>query len=316
MKKVSIITPVYNTEKYLKRCIDSVLNDDYKDIELIIVNDGSKGNCDEIINSYQDNRIVYLKEENSGIGKARNNALDKATGDYIIFLDSDDSLNKNAIKTMVDTIESKNYDMVVSNYEDVYENGKIEKIDFNNINNNIYNNPRMINIINLGPSNKIYKRELFDNLRFPENVKYEDFALVLKLISKSLSIGHTKEYLFNFNRLSTGETLTVDKRVFDIFASLKDVIDYFDNLKYPKDSIKESVKEEINYFVTMMCTLYATKQKHQKDKEVKTKFINEAYEFLNKYVPNYKQNKYFKDCNIFKRIIQKSKWLLKIYCSI
>lgn len=316
MKKVSIITPVYNTEKYLNRCIDSVLNQTYKDIEFIIINDGSNGNCDEIINSYNDKRIVYIKQKNGGIGNARNNGLKEVTGNYILFLDSDDSLNEDAVKILVDTLESKNYDMVVSNYQDVYENGRIDKINLNGIKGNIFNNPKMINIINLGPSNKLYKKELFDNLRFPENVKYEDFALVLKLISKSLNIGYTNKYLFNFNRLSTGETLTVDKKVFDIFNSLKDVINYFDNLRYPKESIRKNVKDELDYFIIKMSTLYATKQKYQKDKEVKTKFINEAYDFMKKYVPNYKQNKYFKDCSFIKRTIQKNKLLLKIYCSI
>lgn len=317
MKKVSIITPVYGTEKYLPKCIESVLNNDYKNIEFIIINDGSKGNCDEIVNSYHDERIKYINQKNGGIGNARNNGIKSSTGDYLLFLDSDDDLASNAISKMVNLSEEKGYDIVVTNYQDIYQgNNKVDKINLPDIQGNIYNNPSLINNINLGPSNKLFKKELFNNLSFPENVKYEDFALVLKLISKSLNIGHVEDYLFNFNRLNTGETLVVDKRVYDIFKSLDETLDYFNKLKYPKKEIKEKVMNEVYYFITKMCTLYASKSKYQKDKEVKYKFIDDAYDYLKNNVPDYKHNKYFKDCSFIKRTIQKNKFLLKIYCML
>ena len=91
MKKgISIIVPIYNSEKYLNKCIDSLINQTEKNIEIILVNDGSTDNSEEIIKEYKDKRIKYYKNKNQGIGKTRNFGIEQATGSYIMFVDSDD----------------------------------------------------------------------------------------------------------------------------------------------------------------------------------------------------------------------------------
>ncbi len=100
MKKISVIIPVYNTEKYLKRCFDSVIEQDYQNLELVIINDGSKDNSELIIKEYKEkypNLISYYKKENTGVADTRNFGIEKATGDYIMFLDSDDYTIKKKI---------------------------------------------------------------------------------------------------------------------------------------------------------------------------------------------------------------------------
>ena len=93
---ISIIVPIYNTEKYLNKCIDSIINQTKKELEILLINDGSTDNSEKIIKTYKDKRIKYFKNKNQGIGKTRNFGIEKATGKYLMFLDSDDYLEKNA----------------------------------------------------------------------------------------------------------------------------------------------------------------------------------------------------------------------------
>ena len=106
--KVSIIIPVYNSEEYIKRCLESVINQTYKNLEILIINDGSKDKSDEIIKSYKDDRIKYITQENRGLSGARNTGIDNSTGDYIMFLDSDDSIDLDAVSLLVERIKRIN----------------------------------------------------------------------------------------------------------------------------------------------------------------------------------------------------------------
>lgn len=124
MVKVSIIMCVYNAEDVVKRAIDSVLNQTYKDIELIVVNDGSKDGTRSIIDesALNDNRICAIHKENGGPGKARNTGIDMASGKYIMFIDSDDEYESNMVEEMVTRIEENSYDLVCCGYNNVVYN--------------------------------------------------------------------------------------------------------------------------------------------------------------------------------------------------
>ncbi len=123
--KVSIIMPVFGTEKYIKASIESVLAQDYQNWELVIVNDCSKDKCEEIILGFDDSRIKYIKnEKNSGALVTRNNAMKNATGDYIAFLDSDDLWKKEKLSTQIEFMQKNNYDFSCTNYEHIDENSK------------------------------------------------------------------------------------------------------------------------------------------------------------------------------------------------
>lgn len=118
MSKVSIIVPVYNAEKGIRRCIESILNQDYNDIELIAINDGSKDNSGKILDEYatKDTRMIVIHKENSGVSDTRNIGLSKASGKYIQFLDADDYIPVDSTKSMVRAMESNNVDLVVSDF--------------------------------------------------------------------------------------------------------------------------------------------------------------------------------------------------------
>ena len=116
-QKVSIIVPVYNVEKYLKRCVDSLIEQSYKNLEIILVDDGSKDNSFSICKEYEskDSRVRIFHKENEGLGLTRNYGIEKSTGEYITFVDSDDYLTLDAVETMVEKAAVTNADVVVAN---------------------------------------------------------------------------------------------------------------------------------------------------------------------------------------------------------
>lgn len=118
MSKVSIVIPVYNAELYISRCLDSIINQTYTDLEIICVNDGSKDNSLQILKKYQekDERIFVIDKENAGVSEARNDAIKRSSGQYITFVDSDDWLEKDAIELMYKALIENNADVVRSNY--------------------------------------------------------------------------------------------------------------------------------------------------------------------------------------------------------
>ena len=128
MNKVSIIIPVYNVEKEVKSCLESAINQTYENLEILVVNDGSTDDSKEICLSLakQDKRIIYFEKPNGGLSDARNFGLERASGDYIFFLDSDDTIEKDCIETLCSLIEENQSDIAVGQFNIVYDTGKVE----------------------------------------------------------------------------------------------------------------------------------------------------------------------------------------------
>ena len=130
MKKVTLIIPVYNSEKYIGKCLDSILNQTYTNFEILVVNDGSKDNSQKVIEEYQNkypDKIIAINQENKGVSKTRNESIKKASGDYIMFIDNDDFLDSDYIETFITEAEKGDYDVVLGGYRRPNENGKIIK---------------------------------------------------------------------------------------------------------------------------------------------------------------------------------------------
>ena len=198
---VSIIVPCFNGEKYIKRCLDSILNQSYKDFEVIFVNDGSTDKTDEIIREYlSDGRVRYFKQNNKGIGATRNFGISKANGDFITFLDVDDYFTDDAIEKMANFSLKNDLDIVVTDYYVYDKNVKQYKIKDFDIT-NVKDNPNIIVDINFAPWGKLYKKDLIKNIEFEENLKYEDAPFVIKALLKAQRIGklNYSSYCKDFN---------------------------------------------------------------------------------------------------------------------
>ena len=230
-KDISIIVPIYNAEKYLNKCIDSIINQTKKELEIILINDGSTDNSETIIKKYDDKRIKYFKNKNQGIGKTRNFGIDKATGKYIIFLDSDDFLELNACEKMYEKAEKEKLDIVVCDYYRYFDNGKQEEVklpDFKN--SSLKENPNIISE-HLSPWAKIYKTDLIkkNNIKFVENLKYEDAPFVIEALDCAKKIGKINSPLNYYVIHEQSETTVRDEKVFDIIKIVDKIRKYTKN---------------------------------------------------------------------------------------
>ena len=319
MIKVSIVVPVYNTSKYLRKCLDSLVNQSLKDIEIIIINDCSADDSKDILKEYKqkyDNIILINNKVNKGIGYNRNIGISKASGKYIIFVDSDDYIEYDYVEKLYNYANKNNLDIAVCDVKKVDDNGvfisyenDIKDFDISDLK----TNPKLLLNINMGPANKLFSSKLFKDkeARFDEKLKYEDIVLIPRLIMNSDKIGKLNNIYYNYVIHEKSETTTMDKRVFDIIEIMKKVNLYLFKYKY-----YDLIKDEVEYLSIRTLLRYTLQQKMQSDKRLANKFIDDVFNYLNSEFPNWKKNKIFKKRNMLKRTIESSKLLTKIYCRL
>lgn len=300
---ISIIIPVHNSSKYLDSCLESITKQTYKNIEIICIENGSTDNSLEKLKKYKDKiKIEILKE--SGLSKARNKGIELANGKYIAFLDSDDQLELTFIEELYNNLKENNSDMSICNFKEIYE--ETNKIILRNYfpNNKISEEQIKNNLdkFNYSIWNKLYKKEIIEknNITFPISLKYEDIPFVLEYLTKCKTISKTNKYLYNYKIHKNSEQTTVDNRIYDIITIMNSCLNITN-----KDLLED--------FYINTLTTYALKMRYVKNSKLRNEFIDKAYEEINKNFPNWKKSKYIKKRNIFKRIIQKNKSLVKIY---
>lgn len=311
MTDISIIVPIYNAEKYLNKCIKSLINQTKEELEFILVNDGSTDSSEEIIKTYKDKRIKYFKNKNQGIGKTRNFGIEKATGKYIMFLDSDDYLNTHACEELFNKAEKEKLDLVINNFYRVEEESEKEEIikipEFENT--TLKENKNLLLDVNLAPWNKLYKASLLKNnkIKFVEDLKYEDAPFVIEAMDKAKKIGHINKCLNYYIIHKNSETTIRDKKIFDIIKIVDKIRKYF--------SKRKEYTETVDKLSVRILTNYTIQQRVQEDKEVGMQFIDQAFQYMKENIPDYKNNKYYKNRGFLRRTIEKNKFLTKLYCN-
>ncbi|MGE4513601.1 MAG: glycosyltransferase family 2 protein [Chryseobacterium sp.] len=237
--KISIIIPVYNVEQYLAKCLDSVIRQTYQNIEILVVNDGSTDNSAQIITDYArkyPNKIKSFHKENGGLSDARNFGIDRATGDYIGFVDSDDYITPNMYEDMVGLAEKHNAEMVICNIQKVNQKGKIvqkltqvpnmpEKID-------LEKNFSVFSDISYFACNKLFRKTLFNEKRFKRNVHFEDIQLIPQLLLMCKTIAQTQDFHYQYLERSDSITKTHTEKGLDIFKAIEDVKEFFNKTTY------------------------------------------------------------------------------------
>ena len=310
MTDISIIVPIYNAEKYLNKCIKSLINQTKQELEFVLVNDGSTDTSEDIIKSYKDKRIKYFKNKNQGIGKTRNFGIDKATGKYIMFLDSDDYLATHACEELFNKAEKENLDLVINNFyrvdEETEKQEEVKIPEFQNT--TLKENKNLLLDVNLAPWNKLYKTELLkkNKIKFVENLKYEDAPFVIEAMDKAKKIGYLNKYLNYYVIHKNSETTVRDQKVFDIIEIVDKIRTYF--------SKRKEFTEPVDKLSVRILTNYTIQQRVQLDKEVGMKFIDRAFQYMKENIPDYKDNKYYKNRGLLRRTIEKNRFLTKLYC--
>lgn len=266
---ISVIIPVYNVEKYLSRCLDSVINQTYSDLEILLVNDGSTDSSGFICDEYakKDSRIVVIHQENKGTSIARNRGLERAKGEFIGFVDPDDVISVHFYEILYNTLIKTNSDLILCNFQNFTHFNEIKEDNRSLYNSNEYNGYNFIKNFTYKKDtvryvviwNKLYKRYLWDELRFPENVKIcEDEYVWYKTMFKAHKICELDQIFYYYFKRANSITNKVYeqfsyKKEIAFIEALKDRIDFC-----KKNKLNQLLKRTEEYRNKLLRKIYLT----------------------------------------------------------
>ncbi len=293
--KVSVIVPVYNTQDYLRKCLDSLIQQDFEDYEIVVVNDGSPDESQNIIDEYKKNPIIksYVKV-NGGLSDARNYGLDRAEGEYIAFVDSDDYIKSDMLRKMYDKAKKDDLDVVVCDSINVYPDGN-EVLVHSNLH---YSDDEVKNYLIAAPMacTRMFKREIFDNIKFKVGIYYEDLHLCPKVVNLTNKIGFVEEGLYYYYQRddSIMKQKKFNNKLLDIFTVLQS----------NKDMLGKDHPLEIEYmYIThLLRTASLRFLEYDNPKE----YLNKINDIFRNDYPNWRKNIYYK----------KSSYKLKLICNL
>lgn len=287
--KITIIIPVYNAEKYLHRCFESILDNGYENLEIIPVNDGSKDGSQTIIDEYKEkypNMFFPIIEENQGIGMARNNALEKATGDYIMFIDNDDFIDKDYISRHIKELEEKDYDMVLSGYKRVTDNETQFSVTLED-----YPWSRYVSI---APWGRLYKASFLkeNDIKFLKTPIGEDiyFNLQANTLTNNIKIIDYAGYNWYQNNISVTNTISNKIKGINVIKLLNT---HYGILKEKNSINKENYDLIQIYFILLVTQFLQWLSYNCTFKEI-SKYYDEFFGWIKEHFPKYKKVKYWK----------------------
>lgn len=289
--KVSIIVPVYNAEKFLPQCLDSLVNQSLDDYEVILINDGSKDSSAEIIEQYKNKYpqiINAVTVQNGGQGRARNIGMKMAKGKYLGFADSDDWVSPDMFRLMYEKAEAEGADLTVCDIEERYDNGGSRRI-------NMSQYERLIKI-DTAVWDKLIRRDLAEGVYFPENkIWYEDLAFVIKIALKSKKQARLSEPLY-FYRVGQESTMNNNnsRKNLDIITILEDLKAFMLPLGY---------KEEFNSLVINHLLLETVKRVERQNSSDKKEVMKELRNYVKQNIPSLTKCESFKAESFNRRLI-------------
>ncbi|MEA5027113.1 MAG: glycosyltransferase [Erysipelotrichaceae bacterium] len=292
MEKISVIVPVYNVEKYLSQCLDSLVNQTFEDLKIIVVNDGSTDGSQLIIDDYQQrypHRILAVSKANGGLASARNYGLTFANGEYIGFIDSDDYIELTMYEKLYALAVQDHADLVVCDLEYFFENEVHETFISDGLNIEWNENQQKAAMLSpLFAWNKLYCRKLFteNNLNYPLGLWYEDIPVSIKIFTKAVKISWVHETLVHYRQRENSIMQSVYKpQMHDIFKSLRLMAD---QLKI--DGLYENYHDEIEYLFVEHCLYYGA-FRFLRCSGYKA-LLKEGIQLVKEYFPAWRKNKY------------------------
>ncbi len=310
MKKISVIVPVYNVEKYLDKCLTSLIKQTYKNFEIIVINDGSIDNslaiCNKYANKYDNVKVYDYK--NAGVAHARNVGIKKATGDYLLFVDSDDYIDEKLLENLNEFLKKNDCDIVCF---DMYKVVNNVNTYYHTSNSLVKDNIKRYIIGDSGPCNKLIKKKLFNNLKFMEKIYYEDLATmpILALYTNKIEFLEEPLYYYVQRDNSIMHQKKFSEKLLDIFTSLDNVYEVYDG----------NYKDEIEYlYITHLLRSASMRFLEYDDTK---EYLKEINDIIRTRFPNWKKNKYLKLSSFKLKIIcylayNKKYRLLKILMKI
>ena len=289
--KVSVIIPVWNVERYIESCLTSLLNQTLKEIEIIVVNDGSPDNSQKIIDKYvkkYPNKVKSYIKENGGQGSARNLGITFATGEYISFVDSDDWLSEDALEKMYNLAKKEKSDIVICDMVDHYPNKTI-----------YHNCTKYESVYKVTPSacNKIFKKTIIKDINFLSKLWYEDFNFTTKILLKNPKISTISEGLYHCNcREESTMNNNNSLKNLDMLIVINDLIEYQKELNiYDKNLTSYLIFDHV--LITTINRVTAQKSKNKKE------VLNKLVEYCHTNISDYKKQKFYKTISKNRKII-------------
>ncbi len=287
MQLISVIVPVYNVEKFLIKCLESIVNQTYKDLEIILVDDGSTDTSGTICDAYKekDNRIKVIHKKNEGLSEARNTGLMLATGDYISFIDSDDFIELDMYTYLISNMQKVDADIGICGTFIDYEDGK--SITKNNSKEEVLNNKEALIKLNSFSSfdmavwNKLYKKKILENIKFPFGKKSEDYFVMYRYFDRAKKVVVLPKCKYHY--FQRKNSISRSKKIsYDYIEGSKQQKDFFEK-NYTDISFVANTAYAFSYIATYNhCIGYNIKL----DKEKKKLFKTEVKEYLSDVINN------------------------------
>lgn len=290
LDKISVIVPVYNREKQISRCLDSLLSQTYENIEIIVINDGSTDNSKRIIEEYKkeySQKIVCINTKNQGVSEARNEGIAYATGEYIGFVDSDDYVDLRMYEKLYEKAKKNDLDLVACNTKALYPNKECiidcAIQDGQNINKLLIDAYAVL-------WNKLYKAENIKKLRFKKDVWYEDVLFLYQLYPMLKKVGRIEDVCYFYVQNEGSITYTYNEKLYQLIDNMNDIINY-----YKKVGKWEEYYDELEYtYVRYMYGTFVKRLAKAKDKKKFNDGIQIVMRNVMNQFPHYKKNKYIK----------------------
>ena len=293
--KVSIILPVYNVEKYLSTCLDSLLAQTLEEIEIVAVNDGSTDGSLQILQAYQSlnpEKLFTFSTENHGVSRARNYGFAHSHGEYVWFVDSDDFVEPDACRLLYEKATADGNDLVLFRYYNVDSETGIRKeyiASCHNQNFRVADKPYELPAISPYPWIKFIHRDLFNGLCFPEGIRFEDLPVAYLLAVKARSIGYVDQCFYNYRKnvgfLSRLTPSTLHIRNAIIF--MKEEMEKLGLFEQYQTELDFIAVRHFFYRFWKLLTNYETDQK-----ELKLQLINELFDYMESNIPDWENNHY------------------------
>lgn len=292
MIKVSVIVPVYNVEDYLEKCLLSLQNQTLKEIEIIVVDDGSKDHSFEIMKQFQekDSRFKIYQKENGGLSDARNFGMERVSGEYIVFIDSDDYVDEAMFEEMYECAKREDADVVECDF--IWEYPNKQKIDSSKLRDS--KNPFLD--IRVLACNKIYRNSFLKRIgiTFLKGYRYEDVSFCYKYFPYVKKISTVPKPFYHYIQREKSIINTQNEKVLDILVEWDHILEF-----YKKEGLYETYKERLEY----VCMRYLLGSSFLRaiqipEKKLRNKVLKKSYQYLNETFPNWKKNIYLKEKTI------------------
>lgn len=295
MSLVSVIVPVYNVEKYIIKCLESIKSQTLDDFECLIIDDGSKDSSIKLAEEYikDDKRFVIHHKENGGLSDARNFGINIAKGEYISFIDSDDYLDERLLELSYEMAKKHNSDICTFDMYYVWQDGSKSVSLGGKLECSSYKENNDLLFINNSANNKIYRNSFMKDKRFIKGMWYEDLATIPVLIAKANNISYVNEPLYYYVQREGSISHNASEKIFDIYAALKNV----------EDKLNITSDKLIDLYLDNCLDMTTLRIRNIDDVRIRKSFYLKNIELLDRQCPMWYESLKNKDYEFKKKIV-------------